>query len=510
MKARSLKFLMISAVILIIILFSYNFYNKSIQKMSTPPVQLWISDVPYSSDPLDFDALVHHIIFYSIYSPLVTEYKVGEVTGLIAESWQSSDDFKTWRFQLRPNMYFENNELITAEIVLNSLKRVFYLLQLKKSQNGLVENIVGIESFDNISKPLEGLSIDQNTLIFKFSKPLKNFLSLISFGMYSIVHPSQYDTHSGQWKDKKKTISSAAYLIKEWDEKRILLNLRKNYHSPFSLENHSSLSTINITWDKNQKLQSALTFGTSDEDLSIHNREFFGGTISEIRFIRCLSYYDPQSPCFSLENRRIMRETYYDYSKSKGIIPIKSFFPLIMEGISKIKEDSTLDNSAHITHSTTQKINLRINEIKTTNASILKTYNEGFQHLGKRLNYNILFKSIGTEKIYSDIEHKPLNPEVDLCSNVSGIYIDKPQEDVQFMFKSKEGVMIPDTTGEIMKELENKIVNIQKINELIWDQAVIWPLSHYSIGFWGDKNKFNFSKINLARTPTMLELIELK
>lgn len=58
-----------------------------------------------------------------------------------------------------------------------------------------------------------------------------------------------------------------------------------------------------------------------------------------------------------------------------------------------------------------------------------------------------------------------------------------------------------------MKELESEKVNLPKINELIWDQAAVWPLVHYGIGFWGKKGKYNFSQINLLRSPTVFELI---
>ncbi len=279
---------------------------------------LWIPDAPYSSDPLDFDNLFHHIVFYSVFSPLVTEYKSGSITGLIAESWSSSDDFKTWTFKIRSGLKFENGDPITSEAIQKSFKRIFFLLKQRNSQNGVVENILGINKFNNLSDPLSGLVININpttsepnltsNLTFTLIKPIKNFLALISFGMYSIVHPSLYDPQTGKWLNQKKTISSAAYSLGSWDENHLELTLRNNYKSPIELTNTKKITTLKIYWpskdSKNviapqpipQSFPSSydLTYGTSDEilvDTKIDSndpkdsKEYFGGTVSEIRFV---------------------------------------------------------------------------------------------------------------------------------------------------------------------------------------------------------------------------------
>lgn len=510
-KFNRVKITLLSFAVISAILFSLLIISRNSLNINKTPTQIWISDTPYSSDPLDFDSLVHHIVFYSLYSPLVTEYQAGEVTGLIAESWRSSVDFKTWTFNLRPNLKFQNGDSITPETVLSSLKRIFFILKEKNSKNGVVENIAGIENFVSLKNPLPGLTLDSahnNALIFTFSKPIKNFLSLISFGMYSIVHPKQYDTLTGKWKNPKEVISSAAYKLTEWNDINISLQLRDDYVSPFSKDSKDkSINSLNVTWDPAQKNNSDLIYGTSDEDLSSKGLEFFGGTISEIRFIRCLSYYVPNSPCHDLKTRKLLRSAFYQHLSNIGFKPVNSFFPLIMQGIHEIMDDPKVEIASNAISNINSPQILNINQTSASNPIILNGFRPAFEQLAKDLNYKINYKSVGTDKIYSDIELQPHNPSVDICSNVSGIYIDKPQDDVQFMFKSKEGVMIPDTDGRIMKELENKIVDLQKVNELIWDQAAVWPLTHYGIGFWAQKGRFDFSKLNLARSPTMFELI---
>ena len=58
-------------------------FNKSNQKtlvVASPRFP------PFSTDPLDIDAMVHHISFSSVYSTLVSNYKNGELKGIIAEA----------------------------------------------------------------------------------------------------------------------------------------------------------------------------------------------------------------------------------------------------------------------------------------------------------------------------------------------------------------------------------------------------------------------------------------
>jgi len=66
------------------------------------------------------------------------------------------------------------------------------------------------------------------------------------------------------------------------------------------------------------------------------------------------------------------------------------------------------------------------------------------------------------------------------------------------MFLSKQGIKLPDSSGLITEELKGEVPNVQKINQLLWDQAIIWPLRHYSTGLWIKKDsKLNFAELNV-------------
>ena len=74
---------------------------------------------------------------------------------------------------------------------------------------------------------------------------------------------------------------------------------------------------------------------------------------------------------------------------------------------------------------------------------------------------------------------------------------------------TKEGILLPDESGEILKELDKETLDIQKINELLWDQGLIWPVTHYSSGLW-TRPDLDFSEINLVLPPTSFQWIGWK
>ena len=77
------------------------------------------------------------------------------------------------------------------------------------------------------------------------------------------------------------------------------------------------------------------------------------------------------------------------------------------------------------------------------------------------------------------------------------------------MLKSKEGILLQDETGEILKELEKSPLNIQRINELLWEQGLIWPVKHFASGLWA-RPDLDFSQINLILPPTKFQWIGWK
>ncbi len=200
-------------------------------------LKVWSLRTPSSTDPLKYDALAHHICFRSAYASLVSEYKLGAIGGAIADSWSSSPKMDLWKFHIRANLVFANGDAITPKIIATNLNRAAYVMKNSGSNSGLLEFLVGFEKVDSVDKLAKGISYDDTYVYLQFSKPIPDLLTKISFGLYAIAHPSQFDSKNGQWKDDRKLISSGPYEIASWTGKSLILRLRANYPTSNLLRN---------------------------------------------------------------------------------------------------------------------------------------------------------------------------------------------------------------------------------------------------------------------------------
>lgn len=476
-------------------------------------ITLWMESAPYSSDPIDVDSVYHNIIFLSVFSPLVSEYETGKLTGIVAEGWNPEQEHRVWNITIRKNLKFENGDQITAKEVFLSLRRVIFLLKQRDSHNGLFEYLVGYDQWDHLNSELTGLKVvDDYHLKLEFSKSIPNFLSLISFPMYSVVHPSLFNEKTGIWLNKRSSISSAMYRITEWNEKNVIIEKRSDWSHVFN-EKINSANSVVINWDQKLKETSDLIFSTSDDNLIAVNKKFifFGGIISSVKFVRCVSWFVPGAPCNQLEGRLKLRRDFYTQLIKLGFSPSASFFPSAAVGIKPVSGATELFEELKKSSKADLPIKqslLRYVPSNATNPSVKSGYNIAVQQMSMKSTP----VELNMDQLYAEITEMPKKASADLACNGSEFYIDKMNEDLQFIFRSKQGVYLPDTDGRIFKELNRTDAppNIQTVNELLWDQAVIWPLVEYASGFWANPEKFDFSHLNLLRTPTQLELIGIR
>lgn len=91
----------------------------------------------------------------------------------------------------------------------------------------------------------------------------------------------------------------------------------------------------------------------------------------------------------------------------------------------------------------------------------------------------------------------------------SGILLDSPHDDIRFMFLSKEGIYLPDENEQIAKMVKDGKFDVQAVNQAIWDQKMLWPLSHRASGLFVS-DRIDMSKINLSMPVTDLSWIGVK
>lgn len=451
---------------------------------------------PTTADPLEYDYVAHHVVFRSTFGSLVTQYKLGDYAGFLAESWETRNNFKEWIFKIREDIKFENGDLITPDIIRLSLQRMAILQKKKKSQSGFLEKVVGFDDIINANDKMKGLVVEEGKIIFKFKVSMPKLLETISFGLYSIVHPNNYDPITGEWNDPKKIISSGAYAVSSWEEDSITLKLRDDFLPQLGHKN--KFKKIIVTKDKALKDKADIIPGKSIENFGKLGKQFFGPTNSGISFMRCSSWENPNSICYSKENREFLRELFYSSLNDAGITETRSFFPLEMKGVKEVissesenKKSLKKENSffRYIFHPYFAEDSDYYVDIRKAVIEVCKKSDLKYEEINN-ISFNEVVRKIKTGKVV----------DFDLLHQMTGILIEDPEADIRFMFQSNEGIKLPDSDGKILEELNKENLDIQKINQLLWDQAIIWPLTHLSLGLWV-KDTVDLSIYNTVLPP---------
>ncbi len=128
---------------------------------------------------------------------------------------------------------------------------------------------------------------------------------------------------------------------------------------------------------------------------------------------------------------------------------------------------------------------------------------DSFQKISRRVNLKL------------DIFNPPPNNlfagNLDIRFRMSAILVDSPRHDIQFMLLSEHGIKLPDETGEIKKFVQTDDFDVQKVNEMLWDQAIIWPINHMALGLWIKKSsRVSLKSYNSILPPLDLQWVETK
>ncbi|VEH65262.1 periplasmic oligopeptide-binding protein [Rodentibacter pneumotropicus] len=70
---------------------------------------------PQSFDPHKTEGVPESQVAYQLFEGLLSTNSDGELVPGVAESWESSPDYKTWTFHLRKDAKWSNGDPITAQ-----------------------------------------------------------------------------------------------------------------------------------------------------------------------------------------------------------------------------------------------------------------------------------------------------------------------------------------------------------------------------------------------------------
>lgn len=457
--------------------------------------------IPFSSDPLDFDYYTHHYAFSSVFGRLVSTEKSGTVFPVLAESWSNQNNFKEWRFKIRKNITYSNGDNITIEDIQKSLKRIAFLKNKKKSKSGLLEYLKGFEGFTDMRKELEGIKIENNEIVLYFNKPMPDLLSLISFGFYGVAHPRLYDSVTGEWLNKRKVISSGSYEVIEWTDDRYVLSLR---NEPYinSDKKIKKINFVSYVKSKNAKEVSKVDLLVADKmSLMVDSGFEYAGSTENLKigYVRVNSWNKKNSPLSRVEVRQWLRSKFYNGLRKTNFPITNSFLPLSLTGVQSFPLSyevplPKMEMFDLVTH--TVNISGKIEENKNK-ISVAEAFDIALKELGNNSGVNFFQR----------------NNSADYDVEISGTGIESNDylETLRFMFLSKEGIRLPDSTGLIYAELEKENPDVNLINKELWNQAIIWPIRHYSSGYWFNKNSnLDWSEINLDAASIDFQFLKWK
>lgn len=98
--------------------------------------------------------------------------------------------------------------------------------------------------------------------------------------------------------------------------------------------------------------------------------------------------------------------------------------------------------------------------------------------------------------------------EFDVVLSGADIAIEDPMESIRHMFQSKDGVRLPDPTGRAAAEIRKETFDLQAVNAVLWDDAIVWPTAHYSRGIWA-KPRVDLTDLNTSTFPPGMQWLAI-
>ncbi len=141
----------------------------------------------FSYDPASCSLIESVPLYKAIYETLVETESGFDVTPLLCEKYEISDDFSEYTFFLKENVYFHNMKKLKAEDVKFSFERLRDVLG--SDAGHYIGSIEGWDEFFNHkADELKGIRvIDDYTVRIKLQKPLSFFLQVLSTVVMSII-----------------------------------------------------------------------------------------------------------------------------------------------------------------------------------------------------------------------------------------------------------------------------------------------------------------------------------
>ncbi len=137
-----------------------------------------------------------------IFDTLVTRGPDGEYYGLLAESWEVSEDNLEWTFHLRDDVTYHDGTAFTAQ----TAKWFFDKARDPEGQHAFSDSYASVVE---ISTP------DDYTLVFTLNNPWPNILFTVSNSFSGLISPTAYEQYGAEY-GTKYAVGTGPFILEEW------------------------------------------------------------------------------------------------------------------------------------------------------------------------------------------------------------------------------------------------------------------------------------------------------
>jgi hypothetical protein len=444
-----------------------------------PPAELLIYEFPLaeSSNPLEFDYGTNVQFIGSVRAGLIDEGRKGSIRGVLAESWEASEDYREWKFRFRSGMKFETGEEITPRHLVESWQWLAQGLRRSRSESGFLESLSGFAAPGPDGR-IEGLSYDDSSITLRFEQPFPKLLAALGNAEFSVTHP-RCRSADGTWACEREAVASGPYRIKKWTEHGIELVRRDDFPSDFRHPN--APAAIRFLNARKASGTPHLTFGV-DAIREYDGLRFVGGANYVTGYADCASWSHPESPCRTREMRRILRDRFYRFlGPAKGYLK-RSFFPLALKGI----REGELSDGAGDAPVPGLRGDLRVQSMGP--GADPYPLQAACRELTRSLGMKLVEIPVNARWLQEDLASGRDEYRYDVLYMSSQFNLDDPEGSVRSLFLAQRDMRFPDPTGRIRQEVAKEPLDFGRINDLIWEDAVIWPLGHAAEGVWASED----------------------
>ena len=142
-------------------------------------------------------AAIAEVTLYNVYQTLTKVKEDGSVAPLLAESWQTAPDLKTYTFKLRKGVAFQNGEPFNAQAVKFSYERAVEPTSTNKDKS-LFQSIAAITTPDS------------DTVVITMKNPEPNLPFLLGQASASLVEPKSAPTNA------TKPVGTGPFVLAAW------------------------------------------------------------------------------------------------------------------------------------------------------------------------------------------------------------------------------------------------------------------------------------------------------